>query len=723
VPRHRHTWSLLFAAVLAFAGCGGSDSFSPLPQSPSPSPDGFVDETYFHDRQLDYLRFATRVEQPRSVMNALAHMERSRVDAGYAVPFSVPADAWDRSFAKMAALEDTRDFDGLYLLNILLGYRDHPALPAALVQKLEEAFIAFKFWYTEPTPPGMLDNSYYWTENHQVLYHAIEFLAGQLYPDRAFSSDGKTGREHREHARQMLLRWLDLRARFGFTEWHSNVYYQKDVTPLLTLVEYATDEEIRSRSAMVLDLLLYDMAMHTFRGAFGVTHGRSYKKDKNSSLDDDTWGLVKLLFNTTEYPYQGEDPGAALFARAQRYRMPEAILRVARTQTPFVDRERMGINLDELAPYQENPVVPYGFSFSDPNELTVWWGMGAMTAWQVIPLTVRTMSTYNLWHTTNFAPYAELEAFASDVGFAQRLAARSARFFCPELLKEVNTYTYRTADYMLSSAQDYRKGSFGSQYHSWQATFDANALVFTTHPFRPLVQTLDWNDDSESGGYWTGEASMPRSAQHENVAVHIYAPQYKQRNPAPFDFFHYEPYTHAYFPQDHFDEVVRQGSWTFGHFRDGYIALYSFRPTQWIAYDPTVIATNGMVKPFDLRAEGGADNVWIAECGNAQRWGSFAAFRAAITASNVQVTSLGQAQPGISNGFDIVYDSPSQGRLTFGWEAPFVVNGSEVPIAGFARYDDPWSQTAHDARTMQIADDGYGIRLDFEKGTRTVLGP
>ena len=28
------------------------------------------------------------------------------------------------------------------------------------------------------------------------------------------------------------------------------------------------------------------------------------------------------------------------------------------------------------------------------------------------------------------------------------------------LLKEVNTYTFRTADYMLSSAQDYRAGSF-----------------------------------------------------------------------------------------------------------------------------------------------------------------------------------------------------------------------------------------------------------------------
>ena len=35
---------------------------------------------------------------------------------------------------------------------------------------------------------------------------------------------------------------------------------------------------------------------------------------------------------------------------------------------------------------------------------------------------------------------------------------------------------------MLSSAQDYRPGCFGEQYHAWQATLDEDAVVFTTHP-------------------------------------------------------------------------------------------------------------------------------------------------------------------------------------------------------------------------------------------------
>jgi hypothetical protein len=706
--------------MIALSGCGGS-----VPVGSTAASSGFADQSYIRERSLDYLRFATQTLQSGNVLNVIAHMERTRLDPGYTVPAAaVPADAWDGIYAKLAALEDTRDFDGLYLLNVLLGYRDDPVLAPGLIDRVEAALIAFKFWYTEPTPAGMLDNSYYWTENHEAIYHTIEYLMGQQYPDRIFPSDGKSGREHLAHARALLLRWFDLRARFGFSEWHSNVYYQKDFTPMLTLAEYADDPEIRSRAAMVVDILLFDMAMHTYRGAFGVTHGRSYKKDKMTSLDDDTWDGVKLLFDETEYPYQSiSAPDAVLLTRARHYQLPEAILRAAKTSATFVDRERMGIDLNELGPYEANPTAPYGFSFTDPDDLPVWWGIGALTVWQVVPLTVQTMEQYNLWDTTNFAPFAGLRAFTGDLNFAQNLAIKTAHMLAFGLLKEVNTYTYRTADYMLSSAQDYRKGSFGSQQHAWQATFDANALVFTTHPFRPVLQSTVWSDDQEDGSYWTGEASLPRSAQHENVGIHIYTPQYKAKNPAPFDYFRYELYTHAYFPQDHFDEVVQEGHWTFGRFRDGYIALYSYRPTEWITYDPNVVATNGMVKPFDLRADGGPTNVWIVECGRARDWGSFERFRAAIVASNVEVTELANGGGGIPNSFDVVYDSPSQGHMTFGWEQPLTINGQEVVVTGYPRYDNPWAQTAFNTRVLRIEDGGYGDDLDFERGTRRVSGP
>jgi hypothetical protein len=711
----------LVGAVLLLSAC------SDAPRAGSGGGAGFVPEDVLAARRLEYLRFATERLAATSPTNVIAHLERARIDDGYALPDgAVPIDAWDRQIAKMAALEDTRDFDALDLLVVVLGYRDDPALAPGLVEKVEAALRSFKFWYTEPTPPGMLDNSYYWTENHQVLFHTIELLVGQTWPDAVMASDGRTGREHGEVARERLLRWMDLRARFGFSEWHSNVYYQEDLNGLITLVEFAEDDEIATRAAMLLDVLLLDMALHTHRDAFGVTHGRSYKKDKMTSLDDDTWNGVKLLFDRSTYPFRSISATDAVFlSRARRYRVPEVVRRIARTSEPFVDRERMGIALDELAPFSEDPVAPHGFSFTDPADLPVWWGIGALTAWQVVPLTVATLEGYDLWTTTNFAPFAGLRPLTANIEGAQRFAAQISRYFNFGLLSEVDTYTYRTGDYMLSSAVDYRKGTFRAQVHTWQATLDANAIVFTDHPFRPLPETLDWSDrDLEQGGYWTGEAALPRAAQHENVGIYLYAPQWEQRNPAPLDYFRWEPYTHAYFPQDHFDEVVQEGAWTIGRKGDGYVALYSWRPTRYLVYDPSRFATNGMVKPFDLVAEGGADNVWIVECASASDYGSFSEFRSAIAAASVEVVSRGPGRPGgISDGFDVTYVSPSQGPISFGWEAPFVVAGREVVLDRFPRFENPFVAADFGARTLSVEHEEFTLRLDFDAPSREVSGP
>lgn len=58
----------------------------------------------------------------------------------------------------------------------------------------------------------------YHTENHQILYHTDELLVGQLFPARIFGNNGAAGAAHIAHARPRVLRWLDDRARFGFSE-------------------------------------------------------------------------------------------------------------------------------------------------------------------------------------------------------------------------------------------------------------------------------------------------------------------------------------------------------------------------------------------------------------------------------------------------------------------------------------------------------------------------
>jgi hypothetical protein len=718
--------ALALAPALLGVRCDG------ILQGPILGP-GDMEEAAFHARQLAYLRYATQVSSPGSVTNVINHLERRLVDPPYAPPFVVPADAYDARFAKLSRLEDTSDFDMLYLLNLWLGYRDDPALAPGLVAKIEDAILSFKYWYTEPTPDGLIqDDMYYWSENHQIIFHTLEYLAGQSFPDRVFTNDGRTGSEKQAHARALILDWIDLRARFGFNEWHSDVYYQKNVTPLLTLVEYAEDEEIRTRAAMALDLVLFDIASHSFRGNYGVTHGRSYKKDKTKSVDQDTYGLSKLLFDDSPEDWNGDgEPGATLLSRAKRYRPPEAIRRIATSRETSVDQQRMNLFVNELEPMKEEPVAPAGFSYSDPALLPLWWGMGALTPWQLIPLTLESLDGYNLWHTTNFKPFAPFQDIVSgNPPLAQAFAFGLRRTANLGLLREVHTYTQRTADYMLSTAQDYRAGSRGAQYHSWQATLGPRAIVFTTHPGLPPAQSDSWGDDNEPGpGYWTGEASMPRSAQHENVAIHLYAPQYVEDGGFLRDLSRQQLLTHAFFPQDRFDEVVQEGHWVFGRSGDGYVALYSWRDAAFLDYTGKDWATDGMTLPFDLVAAGGPDNVWIVECGRQMDWGSFEAFRAAVAGSAVTVTPLGNhAANVVSKGFSVRYTSPSQGLMTFGWAEPLTVGGAPVAIDGPLRFDNPWAQQGFDTRRTLVLDEpslatGFGVFLDFEKGIRTTFGP
>ena len=128
--------SLVAAPVLAGASCESIFS-GPLVGS------GFVDEAWYQSRIDEYLAAVAPASSTGDPMTAIAQLERSRRDPGYAMP-PLAADAFASRFALMATLEDTSDFGALYLLNLLMGYRDDPALGAARVAQIENALFAYK---------------------------------------------------------------------------------------------------------------------------------------------------------------------------------------------------------------------------------------------------------------------------------------------------------------------------------------------------------------------------------------------------------------------------------------------------------------------------------------------------------------------------------------------------------------------------------------------------
>ena len=126
-----------------------------------------------------------------------------------------------------------------------------------ILERGRQTVLDFKYW---PDEPG-IDSLCTWTENHFILFSTAAYLAGQLYADTVFDNSGQTGREKMAINRPRILRWLDLRFHTGFSEWLSHVYYDEDLTALLSLIDFCEDEEIVRKATMVVDLLLLDMAL------------------------------------------------------------------------------------------------------------------------------------------------------------------------------------------------------------------------------------------------------------------------------------------------------------------------------------------------------------------------------------------------------------------------------------------------------------------------------
>ena len=567
----------------------------------------------------------------------------------------------------------------------------------------------------DPLPADRIDDQWFWSENHVIIGLVNEYLAGKRFAEATFEVTGLTGDAHAERSRPRILEWIDERARFGFFEWHSNVYMLKNITPLLTLVELADDADLVRAAGMALDLCLLDMAAHHHAGTYTATRGRTYKKDKMTALHEDTFGTGKFVFDDTRAPYQSRtDTGVTYFCAAAAYRPPQALVEIATAEAPGVVRERHGIFVDGAAPVTARPEAPFGYDFADTDNLTFWWSQGAVGMWQVADIGLAEADEHRLFE----APSFEQIKLLSDLngGDPDRIKAwEQANHPIVNFghLREANTYAWRGDSVSLATLVDHRFGQMRDQVHTWQAAIDDQALVFTTHPGPDLPESTDWDEDGGEPGYWTGEASLPRSAQFERTAVHVYQPAWDAETDALlWSVFGYRPFTHAYVPQDRFDAVEQRDHWTVGRKGEGWIALWSWRAPTWRTYDPARHATDGMTKPFDLVAEGGPDNVWVVEVGE----GPARAFREwldEVTASPPKVART-------ADGFTVSWTSPSAGEITFGSTGPFTVDGKDQPLADFPRHESAFGTVDRLARRYRLRTDRAQLDLDFDRATRVI---
>jgi hypothetical protein len=559
--------------------------------------------------------------------------------------------------------EDCSDFSVAGLLRILYKYRESPLISRRLINDIEACLLRFKYWWDERGDDYMC----FFTENHQIIYHSDELLVGQMYRKQTFSNTGGNGEAHIAHALPFIYRWVRWRTLFGFSEWLSNCYIDEDLVALANLYDFAEDPTIRRWAGQFIDMLLFEMALHSHHGVMGCTHGRTYAPMIKGGRHEGTGSTGALELGLGMF----NDPSSlsAVSLATSSYRCPPAIAAVAAdTGRTLLIHERHSLDVEDTP--------RYGFRFDSLTDGLYYWCIQTYYHPDVVALSKR-MS--DLYHSRR--PVFEGHVYDDYMARFEREKARFGRVLDADVDKTamtaVNIETMRTPDYMLSCAQDYRPGKPGYQQHPWQATLGLDAVVFTNHP-----GALDESGASRPN-FWAGDAILPRVAQHGNVLICVH------HVPTTNSF----PYSHAYLPRSAFDEVVQSDHWLCGRRGDGYIGLYSQHPTRRPVAGPH--------QDTEVRVDA-PDNVWVCEMGRQAEWGSFASFVKGVTGGLVACEGL-QAR----------YWSPSQGLVEFGWQGPLRVNTEIIPLRGYKRFDNPYCQAELMAPRMTIRCGGQSHEIDL----------
>ena len=151
------------------------------------------------------------------------------------------------------------------LLGMVERYHQHDEFPTEIRQQLDARITAFPFReqdYAENTGKALGDTD-------KLLLAACELLAGQLYPDRSFTSSRQTGQWHRQRAEETVLPWLQQAATAGFIDQSSHSLAQI-LTALSHLIDLADTEEIWDLVAIVIDKVLVTMSLASFQGVYGA---------------------------------------------------------------------------------------------------------------------------------------------------------------------------------------------------------------------------------------------------------------------------------------------------------------------------------------------------------------------------------------------------------------------------------------------------------------------
>ncbi|MCL6613258.1 MAG: hypothetical protein K6U03_01345, partial [Firmicutes bacterium] len=240
--------------------------------------------------------------------------------------------------------KDCSEFLMQAILRLIYWEQRTPRLKPEIRALMKDTILGFRYWVDEPGDTMMHMSS----ENHRLLLHTAEFLAGQLFPTEKFTNSCQPGLYHATKGRMYLMEWLRQRGKFGFDEWHSNCYYTVNTAPLINIYDFAPEEDYKLRQMVkqILDYIFFILAEDTFHGVFGATCGRSYGPYIKYPDFQYTASICWLLYGEGSL-WGGSGMGAVSLATSN-YKLPNIFAKIAADYSTTIESyQRQGFFMEK----------------------------------------------------------------------------------------------------------------------------------------------------------------------------------------------------------------------------------------------------------------------------------------------------------------------------------------------------------------------------------------
>lgn len=185
---------------------------------------------------------------------------------------------------------EEENFTGMELARVYVTLKISKLLEDSTRKAIENVFTTYDL------APGTNTRS----ENHYLVFWASRYLMAQEMPNHFFAAYNKTGSQLYSEDGERLKQFIRYRAKRGWGEFDSNDYQYLSMNVMLMLYDLSTDEQMKTLSGMMVNLMLADMAVDTINGLYGGARGRVYYE---SILNSASAGGTPPMHNMNQIQY------------------------------------------------------------------------------------------------------------------------------------------------------------------------------------------------------------------------------------------------------------------------------------------------------------------------------------------------------------------------------------------------------------------------------------